>query len=98
MTQRITQKDLQAVVDRINRETNNPQTTWIKEDGKNKSQYGNYHIDSAYSGYQLVRVVNPHGGVENVLNCGFVSKRELYDLMHAYIQGIECGKNGGKIK
>ena len=46
MAQRITQSDLQNVVDRINSVTNSPMQPW--EDGT--AQIGNYHLSGAYGG------------------------------------------------
>jgi len=94
MTPRITDRDLKAVVARINRMTNSP-----KEYAKPHvegvpffSNIGNFHIDYAYGGVQLCRVMNTVGGVQNVLNCGHTTKRELYKLMHAFIAGLEYSK------
>lgn len=89
---RITTKDLQAVVDRINRVTNSPMESWTRgADGKLRANIGNYHLDSAYSGYGLCRMMNEGGGVTSVLP-GFVPKREIYEKMHAFLRGIYAAK------
>lgn len=94
MSQRITEKDLEAVVTRINRITNSPLESWTKQDsGKYKANIGNYHISYAYGGVSLNRMNNESGGVTTPLNCGHVSKRELYDLMQAYISGLTEKEN-----
>lgn len=93
---RITEKDLQKVVDRINRETGSPMTTYTKTaDGKHSANVGNYHLDGAYGGWKLVRMDNQSGGIRNVTD-GFVPKRELYDLMHAILTGMELTHLGNQ--
>ena len=77
-------QDLNAVVTRINRITNSPEA--YMADGV--ILVGHYHIDCAYGGVQLVRTCNTSGSVSNVLSTGHVTKRELYDLMHAFLSGI----------
>lgn len=90
--ERITEKQLQAVVDRINRETGSPLESWTRgEDGKLRANIGNYHLDCAYSGYGLARHVTDGGGETSVLS-GFMPKRELYEKMHAFLRGIEAAK------
>lgn len=88
--ERITDKHLEAVVSRLNRETGNPATYRAPDCGP--INVGHYYIDRAYGGNQLVQITNTGGGVRNVLNCGFVTKRALYDLIYAYISGIDAGK------
>ena len=89
---RITEKDLKSVVDRINRITGSPMEPYIRKDGRSIAQVGNYHLDGAYGGKQLSRIVNDGGAITNVLGCGFVSKKEIYNLMQAFITGIEVKK------
>lgn len=81
---RVTEKQLQAVVDRLNRITNSPMSPYL--DGK--AQPGNYHLSHAYGGVCLHRMVNEGGGVSSPLSTGHIPKRELLNLMHAYISGI----------
>ena len=87
--QRIGVKNLQAVVDRINRMAGSPMEPWVRgEDGKLRGQIGNYHLDGAYGGYALHRMVNEGGGIINITD-GYRPKRELYDLLFAFIRGME---------
>jgi hypothetical protein len=100
MTTRITQRDLEATVARLNRLTDSPMD-YAKPFVQGVpfcSNVGNYHIDSAYGGVQLVRVVNTGGGISNVLGFGHVTKRELYERMHAFIAGIESTKELNSFK
>jgi len=86
--QRITEKDLERLVTIINKATKSPETTYTKlKNGKYKANIGNYYISYAYGGAQLERIVNIGGGCENVLHSGFTSKRNLYNLLHAYLLG-----------
>ena len=92
--ERITEQYLAGMVDRLNRLTGSPVETWTKRaDGKGAmANVGNYHLDHAYGGVNLCRVVNQSGGVTNPIGGGFCTKRELYDKLHAFIRGIETAK------
>lgn len=90
MRTRVTEKDLNAIVARINRSTKQSEEPYTKQkDGKFKTNIGNYHLDMAYGGIQLVQMVNAGGGIRVISNCGYVSKRELYQQLHAFISGLE---------
>ena len=92
---RITIKDLKAVCERLNRITGSPMVGYVKgEDGKYRSQVGNFHISQAYGGYSLYRMANEAGGVSDVFYSGHVPARDLYNQMQAFIRGIEFN-NGG---
>ena len=77
---RITQKDLESKVARLNRIAgfDNPPYSTI----------GAYCLDYAYGGVKLEKWCNRHGGVHDIFNQGFMTKRELYNLMSAYENGI----------
>lgn len=90
---RITQKDLEAVVKRINLITDSPLETYTRkklDDGRftSKANIGNYHLSYAYGGVCLHRIDNESGGVSVPINSGYVSKRELYNLMQVFISGL----------
>ncbi len=87
---RITEANLQAVVDRINRITHSPLEQYTKVGTEYQSNVGNYHLDHAYGGVSLCRMQNKSGGVEDVLRTGHTTKRELYDQLHAFIRGLEA--------
>ncbi len=88
---RITQRDLGILVDRINTITKSPMTSWTRngEKGDRKigftANVGNYHLSYAYSGVKLERMHNKGGGVEVISNGGFGTKRELYNWLQAFI-------------
>ena len=84
MVSKIRKHDLEMIVERINRITNSPLETYVKDaEGKFKAQIGNYHLSWAYGGVCLHRICNDSGGVNVVINSGYTTKRDLYRLMHA---------------
>lgn len=92
--ERITQKDLEYLVDRINTITKSPPYPCSKDDnGKITTWIGNYHLSYAYGGVQLVRMVNENGGIETISRRCHVTKRELYNWMQAFLAGIELQKS-----
>lgn len=87
---RITDKHLDVLCDRLNRLTNSPMKPYL--DGK--AQVGNYYVSHAYGGVCLDRMHNDGGGVTTPLSGGHIPKRELYNLMQAFIAGLETAKQG----
>ena len=86
---RITNKDLEGVVKRLNRITNNPEASYVRtEDGKLVAQIGNYHIDSAYGGVSLAQMQTEGGGIRRVIDSGYTTKKDLFNQIHAYINGL----------
>ena len=84
---RITQKDLEYLVERINKITGSPKTPYTKNGIGYTTNIDNYHLDYAYDGVQLVRTVNKAGGVQTISQCCHTPKRELYNWMQAFIAG-----------
>lgn len=69
----------------LNTLTGSPIEPYTKSpEGKFKANLGNYHIDSAYGGNKLVRMCSIGGGITSI-SSGYVSRRELYDIIHAMI-------------
>lgn len=89
---RITEKDLQATVDYLNRLTGSPNTPYTRIDDKLHANIGNYHLSHAYGGVKLHRMVNEGGGVREPISTGYTNKRDLYNQMHAFIRGLELAK------
>ena len=77
--ERITKDQLQYKVDLINK------AKGITDPAYNK--VGSYLLSGAYGGWQLEKVCNVNGGVNNITQ-GFISKRELYYQLRAYLDGI----------
>ena len=91
--QRITDKDLENLVDRINRTLGTPMTyATANDDGKRTINIGNYHLDSAYGGVQLVQTVTIGGGVRVIIH-GYGTKRELFNKMHAFLEGVRAAES-----
>ena len=92
---RITDKQLQAVIDRINRLTGSPEEYAQPHQAGVPffSNVNNYHLSKAYGGVQLCRVCNTRGGISDVFSNGHIPKRELLSLMYAYIKGLEHNRD-----
>ena len=86
---RITEKDLNILVARLNELTGSP-TTYFGED--RKTNIDHFCLDYAYSGVQLQRVCNHSGGVSTFFNTGYTTKKDLYNLIHAFIDGYKMSK------
>jgi hypothetical protein len=91
---RITKAHLQFMVDQINDLTDSPKEPYSQDDaGQLRANIGNYHLSWAYGGVSLHRMCSPGGGITTPLHCGHIPKRDLYDLMHAFIRGIDAARN-----
>ena len=85
---RVTNSQLEAVVNRLNRITGSPHQPY--ENGLPRE--GNYHLSGAYGGWALHRMTKG-GGTSDVLNTGHISKRDLINRMFAYTRGL-CEEEG----
>lgn len=90
MTQRITEKQLENLVTWINELTGSPVEYRNKETGK--INIGHFSLSHAYGGVCVHRIVNEGGGCSTPIVHGHVTKRELYNEMHAFIKGLEFAK------
>jgi len=81
-------EDLQRLINRINKIKKAPMETYKKDDSKLIAQIGNFHISSAYGGHSLHCIVSKNGATSDVMQIGHVSKKELYNLLHAYLRGM----------
>ena len=81
---RITNKQLEALTLWLNNLTNNPIQPYLN----GTAQVGNYHLSYCYGGVSLHQMVNAYGGARDVISCGHIPKRELFNLIHAYIKGL----------
>jgi len=93
MTNRVTEKQLEYKVKLINEITNSPLEPYTKNDeGKYKSNIGNYHLSRAYGGVQLHKMCNDGGGISTPLNTGYTTKKELYVALNSFLIGLEIKK------
>ena len=91
--ERITNATLDGTVRIINRLTGSPEAPYTKgADGRFTANIGCYHIGGAYGGVSLHRMLTDGGGVSDVFRCGHVPKRDLFERMRAFIDGIEVMK------
>ena len=94
---RITMRDLEATVRRINTICGTPQQPYelvLATDDKPsryEPQARCYHLSGAYGGYSLQQMCDTGSGVRSIIE-GYRPKRELYELMHAYIRGMESSR------
>jgi hypothetical protein len=87
---RITESMLQKKVDLLNQVAGRPMGPYTRtEDGRLAANVGNFHVSGAYGGWTLHCMHNTSGGVSTPLNCGYISRRALYDLVSVYIAGWE---------
>jgi len=94
---RYTMRDLEGLVDRLNREVGaEPKAHRDATEAEKAagfalvSNVGTYYLMGAYGGTKLVQITNYGGGVRDVLGTGYVSKRELYRAISAYLDGIDA--------
>ena len=106
--QRITDKQLQAIVDRINRTMGTPATPYKPYDpavGRAQPNAKCYHLSHAYGGVSLHQMSEREGctGARDVFGRGHMPKRELAELMHAFLlaelmhaflRGVDAGREG----
>jgi hypothetical protein len=93
---RTTLAQLEKLVEYLNKLTNSPMASYTKTETGYNANIGNYHLDGAYGGHKLVRMVSTGGGITDISTIGFASKSDLYDWIHAYIKGIEDYCNSTK--
>ena len=86
-------KMLENLVKHLNKLTNSPEKYGQRiESGEFIINIGHYHIQTHINGLSLLCTISTSGNVTDVF--GLVcTKRELFNLIHAYIKGIELNKN-----
>jgi len=92
MADRITNKDLEYLVNELNKVTGNAEHPYTYVEGKYTANIGNYHISGAYGGVALEQIVTDGGGTKRISNQGYGTKRELYNFLQAYLSGIHTAK------
>ena len=88
--ERITDKQLEHLVERINNLTNNPTVPYQAKDGGGlTANIGSHVLDWAYSGVQLHQITNEGGAINVISNDGYGTKRQLHAFMRGMVQGLE---------
>lgn len=98
MSYRITIRDLRGLLARVQRETGAPEMKWTpRPDGKGaQCPVGAYLINEGSAAYSrpwtLVQMVNDGGGERTILRAN--TARELYNMVHAYLDGMDAARRG----
>jgi hypothetical protein len=88
---RTNQNDLYILINRLNELTDSPKTSWTRlGKGQSVANVGNFHMYSAYGAFALHRIDNSGGGAQELI--GLCTKRELYEKIHSFINGINFKK------
>ena len=91
MSNRITEKMIQARIDYLNKITGNNPQPWSKDDqGRHRANICNYHLSHAYRGVCIHQMFNDGGGITTPLASYHDTKRKTYDALCAYLSGIEA--------
>ncbi len=86
--ERITRKMLNGKVDLLNKLLGQPTESYSKkENGEWAPNPRVFYIGGAYGGYRLERMCNSGSGASDISPRG--TKREVYDYVKAFIQGVE---------
>jgi len=93
MTYRITMTDLENRVKHLNEITGAPTERFQPRSNMywgTKSNVGHHYICSGNGGYKVERIANDGGGASELFEYGRrYTKRELYWLLGAYINGFQ---------
>ena len=90
---RITDAHLKGLVDRLNDMTGSNSEPYTKSEKGFKANIGNFHIEQAYGGYKLVRMVSEGGATRDPILTGYTTRRILYHNIYAFIAGIELAES-----
>lgn len=84
--------ELHRLAQYINELTDSPAEAYTQDNARKwTANPGHYYIDGAYGGFKLLRIVKG-GGSTDVLGSGYSTKRDLFNQLHAYIQGLNYRK------
>lgn len=87
--ERITQKDLENRVQRLNELKGYPIEPYTQDvNGKHRANANNYHLSGAYGGVKLVQMCET-GGCRDISTGGYGTKRELYNIINSMINVIK---------
>jgi len=82
---RVTDSQLNAVVNRLNNLTGSPIEPYSRTPDGIVANIGNFHLDYAYGMVRLVRMHNANGGINVVTQYG--TKRKCLEEIHAFESG-----------
>ena len=91
MSNRITNKDLEHMLARINSEAGKPLEPYTQDsEGRYRPNAGTYVLDSAYGGVRLSQMSQKEGcsGTRDITGLG--TKRETHLKMHAFLRGMQA--------
>lgn len=88
---RIKEKDLEMLIDRVNKEMDFPEKPYIETDKGYEPAPENIHLDFAYGGVSVEQMLKS-SGVEKVLH-GYHTKKEAHLFLQGLVKGIELAKN-----
>lgn len=91
MSRRVTMAFVEAQLDRLNTLAGTPLTPCDPHSTAVKWMLGNYHLNSGYNGWSVVRVCSLSGGLEVVSKNGYTSLRENSIFLQAFIDGFTNG-------
>ncbi len=86
---RISQSNIDRVVARLNETTGNPSEPWREVGSAYRANVGNYHCSIENGGVAVEQIVEG-GGTTKIIDRG--TKREVYEKLHALLDGIEIGR------
>lgn len=85
-------RDVEGAVKRLNVAAGYPEDTPLytrDADGKYRATIGMYQLSGAYGGGKLEQIVSEGGGVRSITH-GYLSKREVYNMINAYREGMQA--------
>ena len=85
---RITRRDLESLVGRLNTITGHPAEPYTLQDGTYRPNPGTFLLSGAYGGWALHQMANEGTGERDVLYSGHIPARELYAQMQSYVHGL----------
>jgi len=93
MSNRITQKMLENMVETINKTAGRPVTPYTRQGDKLVANIGNYHLDYAYGGVKLVEIMTEGGSICVISSGGYGTKRELWNQLHTILNYLYSQEN-----
>ncbi len=89
---RINIKQIEKLIDRLNETAGTPKSAYTKNsDGRLVPNPDHFYLAQAYGGCKLEQICKG-GGARDPISMGFVTKRECFDLVSAYLNGMESAK------